>query len=682
MRHSTIAVSAFVGLLSLGACGQKNLGSTLAPPDQSASEALGQGAGQCTDVGTVAEPYVVDLRGTERSHLEAAMSEGLALVRYDCNGLEVLKGCSVEGITSNPYSFVAVSMKEDQVQIETLDQLKANLPASAATLEGELSSGAAIDIGLMMVGKRSTQKSTVIASELEGPGCEGATHFVREAIVGAFAVDKGTQGRARAAAEIFGASAAAGSEANKRVANRDGDPDACRSVRPGDRDLPESCRSAITILLYPVHEQAPPSEQLAAGDAEGSDEAALTALEAKCPDGFVRSQGKCARASEVRSFECKPGDREQCQQQCDAGNPGSCYHLALLERDRDAKRRLFERACDDPDGPADACTAAAHAIWFVDDRDDRDPKRYVELLTKGCDRGDSRGCQTLGTAQVGGLGIPKNVSEGLSKIERACGMGSRFACQSLATKLVETGVDPKRGLSMIDRLCSDGGRTECSAAANLYRSGRSIAKDHRKELGYRVKACELGLLHECRSVGDMHRTGTGTKKDRTRAMAFYDRACNPPEGAGLPRPPGAKPGTYGDSGACRELGRLQLAKSPPKAEATFVRGCDPSHGVLVQACADLGRLYAKGAKGVKKDRSKAQSILRQACDKRHRDSCLALGDLLESVDSGVAKAFYGEQCEQARGFGDMCKAFARLGGTPPRPAPPSGPPGPPRPPKS
>ncbi len=648
-----------VTLLTL-ACGTKNLGSKIAPDDPSATEALGQSS-QCTDTGTVAEPYVVDLRGADRSHLEAVMTESIALVRFDCNGLSVLKGCTVKNSAPNPYTFVGVSMKEDQVQIDTLDQLKANLPASAVKLEGELTSGAAIDIGLVMVGRKSVPNDVVTREDLTGPGCEGATHFVRSAIVGAFAVEKGTKGKARVAAEIFKAGVDAGSEANKRVANRDGKPEECGQAKPGDPSPPEQCRAAITIELYPIADEKPVmAEGEAEGGAEKKDEAPK-ALEAKCPPGMVRAAGKCAPPDQVASFQCKPGNYDECKAQCDRGNAGSCYNYATMirfdgpngkwKKDPERAQQLLEKACEANDGPAAACTAASF------DYIASDSKRSAALLGRGCDRGDANACSNLGNMlMTGRKDVPKNVDSGIRYLERACGMGSMSGCGSLSRQLVTSKVDPERGRSLLDRSCKSGNGYDCSTLAGFYQSG-SLPGGPGKAVDYYTQACDLKQPMACAAAGNLLVEGKKpVKRDPTKARKLFEKGCPAP----LP-PPKYTPMA---ADACKGLAELHLTgaggaeKSAAQAETVLKRGCTDK---MFMTCAELANLYFKGGKGLNADPAKGEALLRQRCDATPTDfrSCEALGKHLETTDKGIARAFYEQTCTRTK-MPSMCSARDRL----------------------
>ncbi len=654
-----LQLATLAALVLASGCGTKNVGSKLAPKDPSATEALGETIA-CTSTNTVAEPYVVDLRGADRSHLEAVMTEGIAIVRYDCEGLQVLRGCTVRG-APNPYTFVGVSMKEDQVQIDTLDQLKANLPASAVKLEAELTSGAAIDIGLVMVGRKSIRGDMVAKADLDGPGCEGATHFVRSAIVGAFAVEKGTQGKARAAAEIFGAGAAAGSEANRRVANRDGKREDCNNAHPGDPTPPEQCRAAITIELYPIVEERP---ALAEGDAEGggedSQKEAIEALDGKCANGFVRSSGKCAPASQVATYQCKPGDFDECKTQCEKGNGPSCYNYGVIlrsgtsgrERDPAAAQQVFLAACDAEDGPAKACFASAFELSKANDW-----SGYIKVLQRGCDRGDANACDMLGNTMISGRkGLDADTTRGISLLERACGMGRKGSCSQLALSLIRTKVDEERGVGLLQRSCDAGERNDCVSLGFSYDSGSmSKGKQPAEAHALRLRACDLGDVGSCTRAGQAMLAGTKPiKKDVKGAIALLEKGCPETKSDG---PMMMNPQ------ACRSLAEAHrtgqgVPASGTAAKAVLERGCS---GKRRLTCVDLATLLEEGAKGLPKDPAEADKILRHACDEKDITACTAVGKRLEKHDKGIARAFYEDACARTR-FPPLCTSAEKLGG--------------------
>ena len=111
------------------------------------------------------------------------MHDGLSVVAYDCNTIRPLPRCRAEG----SYGFVGTTTKEQVIQLDNSDELKANLPFSGAALNaklgGDMARGATLDIALVMVGKRVASRRLITTSDLQGD-CAGATHFVQSATVG------------------------------------------------------------------------------------------------------------------------------------------------------------------------------------------------------------------------------------------------------------------------------------------------------------------------------------------------------------------------------------------------------------------------------------------------------------------------------------------------------------------
>src|SRR5687767_11385080 len=123
-------------LVGLAACGGGNLAQQVAQPKaMTANEAMNEKPGapgdtSCLKVGARDTPRIVDMKGMERADLEEVMRRGVGVVAYDCNKIKLLPDCNLPG----DYGFVGVSMKKEAVQIASADEIKANLPFSAALL--------------------------------------------------------------------------------------------------------------------------------------------------------------------------------------------------------------------------------------------------------------------------------------------------------------------------------------------------------------------------------------------------------------------------------------------------------------------------------------------------------------------------------------------------------------------
>ena len=108
-------------------CGTGATGQAARPVERTAAEALGEPTSSGCQVGDNDQPLVVDWKAHERSNLEEAMQDGVAVVAYDCNSLRLLRSCRVDG----GYAFLGTSKKEELVRLNDADEVKTNLPSSA-----------------------------------------------------------------------------------------------------------------------------------------------------------------------------------------------------------------------------------------------------------------------------------------------------------------------------------------------------------------------------------------------------------------------------------------------------------------------------------------------------------------------------------------------------------------------
>ncbi|RYZ58182.1 MAG: hypothetical protein EOP08_16465, partial [Proteobacteria bacterium] len=226
------------------------------------------------------EPMIVDWQPEERGDLEISMREGLVVVGYDETGFRLLKDCHVDG----NYEFMGMTRRERVVRLESAEDVRANLPLGglglAAKLGGELEHGATLDIAMVMVGKLRTTWRTVTAKDLVGQ-CAQASHFVRGATVGAFAVDRGERSQARAVAEIFGLGAGGGTAKNSMVRIVDGQLPDCQRATPDSDKAPAQCGALIRVELLPIAASKDDAKAKALAEREPS-------LVDTCPRPLVR----------------------------------------------------------------------------------------------------------------------------------------------------------------------------------------------------------------------------------------------------------------------------------------------------------------------------------------------------------------------------------------------------------
>lgn len=508
-------------VLSLTACPNGNV---VRPEDPSYADAVG---GQSTPVIEAhGEPLVVDWRPDHRGDLEIAMKEGVAVVAYTKEGMRLLKGCHAKG----KYGFLGMTLKEQVISLEDENEIRANLPLSgvgiAGKLGGELKQGTVLNIAMALVGKHKTTNQEVPRDTLEGR-CDGATHFVSGATVGAFVLKTAARGEASTAAEVFGVGASAATSSAKDVMNKDGDITSCRKASPDEAAPPDGCTALIRLEL----------EGIAPAAAKTPPPAVKTSWAPNpCPPGMVLSAGKCAMPSAQRPHQCDPRDVADCGAQCDRGHPESCVNLGFAHErgqgaPKDVRRasQLYAKACEL--GSALGCHNAGFLLNEGEGMS-HDPAKAVGLFEKACLWGEARGCNSLGAALFAGSGIAHDLDRAGKLFQRACSGGDPAGCTNLGTLLL-TGKfgdrNPLLAASMFERACQGRDLAGCSSLASAFETGSGVQADLGRAAKLYESSCDSGYAYACYSLSVLATLGKGVPKDASRARSLLDRACQAKE---------------------------------------------------------------------------------------------------------------------------------------------------------
>ncbi len=485
------------------------------------------------------EPLVVDWQPEQRGDLEVSMKQGVAVVAYDKSGLRLLRDCKIDGT----YGFFGITTKEQVVRLESENELRANLPTFggllAAKVGGEMKSGATLDVALMMVGKLRTTWHKATRADLSGD-CAVATHFVRGATIGAFAMEQGSKATRRLAAEIFAVGASAGSSSSKIVRNVDGSATACKESDPDAPRAPKQCGALLRIELTEI-------AAAAAADAPKEKEPVKELTDAeRCIKPLVFADGKCTAAKEEEAHECTYGEGAQCTAECKKGNLESCARLSAMmlsstgvHEDLAGGVALAKSTCEK--GHSRACVIAANTVLF--NPKVLDHAAGAEMAKVACRHGDEQGCALLGLAASSGLGIPRDPAGAARAYAKGCNGGVEYACSEL-------------GL--------------------LYERADGVPRDDAKAATLHKRACDGAELVGCVNYGLSLEFGSGVKKDVKNAVRFYTRACD------------------GEPAYCIQMGAITLAgngvKADPAAALGFFRkSCGGEHPV---SCSYL-KVFAK-----------------------------------------------------------------------------------------
>ncbi|APR78647.1 Hypothetical protein A7982_03994 [Minicystis rosea] len=468
--------------------------SAVRPQEDSARTAVGERACDPKHAAGDSEPFVVDWSDKDRSSLESAMDRGVAVVKYSCEGVEILKGCSVAG----EYAYRGVSKKTKVVKLKDQAAVSANfgptmLPVS---VQAELKQGKSLDLAYAVVGNESTTVQDVTRDMLKGR-CDGATHFVFEASLGAFALGTSAAGEAKVAADVFKyGKAGASGDTSRATDTSDGDLKACDGASDAARSKTEGCKALVRVSLFAIKDGKPTKKARPHKDARS------------CAKGYAYADGACLPAAEVKAPACAPGDAEGCKVQCRAGSAASCgrFSAALIARFDNGRYGLekakrdeiaaalggleapLRDACE-KDEPA-ACTAAAYAHLVAKGSSDLLPENaqvpgFVELITKGCRGGDTIACNwavltysdaIFAKEEQASVRIPADAGKLTDIVGLGCDRGNALACLFLSSELMgnnRLALAPeeraKRTASYLLRACT-GGIAEACALGGAVRS--------------------------------------------------------------------------------------------------------------------------------------------------------------------------------------------------------------------
>ncbi|NOU29594.1 MAG: sel1 repeat family protein [Polyangiaceae bacterium] len=579
-----VSVVPFLLLAATSACGGA-AGEAIRPKDFTASGVTAMNsAPACSGDPRLAKPLIVDLDADARLDLEASMDKQLVVVAYDCNQLRVLPACSAG---RSKYEYAGVSRKEQVVQMKSQDDLSVNLPLSAGKLGSDLTSGKAIDLALVMVGRRSTTLARVEQDDLVG-NCEGATHYLQSAYLGAFSMATGSVGKVAVVADLFKVGASAKSASDRKSANSDGSLEACHTSSPRAADPPDECRTPLRVELQPIHRVAAATSS-ATGSADDADKTAPKKKEKEkeksdretkvqenpCREGYVFAEGVCTKAQD-QAHLCDPKNAAECRAQCDKGSGASCMNLGAILRKQKAPPseceavfkkgcdhgvadscaewgnyvmpndiekkdkpdmarvkkglEIWKRACDD--GSADGCNRAGGWLDMEDTVIKRDTPLAVTYMERGCKLGDGTSCAEASAMYLDGdNGIPKDTKKAMSLLVRACDGGDATQCGSLAdflaTGLFDVAKDPEGAVKAAHAAC-DLDVDECEASIDTV---KKLAGKQADAFAIATQGCERGALKICRLQGDMYWTGRGTTKDPVKAKASWTKACKDGKGS-------------------------------------------------------------------------------------------------------------------------------------------------------
>ncbi len=246
-RHPAVVLPFLLALVSaLGAgCGPGNV----IAKNKTISEVDDQQA-TCKVAKDPLNPLIVEWPATSKVALDSASKRGIVVVSYAGCTLKVLNECHAKG----DYEYTGVTPARDKIDISSQDDLYARLPLGAVNLKGELDSGSSLKLDYIAVGQRVSKEAP---TELEGEGCEGATHYIRTITLGAYALDASAKAEAGASVDVGNAGAGGRRKEGDRRLRGSGDVDKCAGESPKSEGAATDagCGAPLQLDLAPLRNQ-------------------------------------------------------------------------------------------------------------------------------------------------------------------------------------------------------------------------------------------------------------------------------------------------------------------------------------------------------------------------------------------------------------------------------------------
>lgn len=218
------------------------------------TEVPGGASPVCTEGRLPTEPDLMAWDSSSRANLAAMHEEGVIAVRYQLDGCEpkltVLPNCI--GPQEPDYEYKPYSATDKKIARST-QELFAELPLGAASLRGKLGRDRAVRTDYALVGLLTLPPASSWRREdLQGTGCQDATHVVARIYLGGFALASGNATEIEAAASFFAIGNAGAAHQSQRIeVQTEGEEDACIKARTTG-DSQRMCNVPLRIGLIPL----------------------------------------------------------------------------------------------------------------------------------------------------------------------------------------------------------------------------------------------------------------------------------------------------------------------------------------------------------------------------------------------------------------------------------------------
>ena len=202
--------------------------------------------------------------------------------------------------------------------------------------------------------------------------------------------------------------------------------------------------------------------------------------------------------------------------------------LAASERTRTKKPT---RVTLDEAKAAEEKAIKLHRESCKDNDSATDCKKYLELLTAGCDKNDGDRCNELGDLLIDGAkGVPEDDKASTKAYLKSCEVGTLNGCTGAGLAYAKgwgTEVDEARAKELYEKACSgkspDG--DGCRHLGDLYQKGHGVPADSAKAAQLYELGCQAEEPKACGALGKKLVEGDGIATDRARGIGLLEQAC-------------------------------------------------------------------------------------------------------------------------------------------------------------
>ena len=223
-------------------------------------------------------------------------------------------------------------------------------------------------------------------------------------------------------------------------------------------------------------------------------------------------------------------------------------------------------------------------------------KNYLSWLTKAAEMGDADAQNRVGVCYYNGEGTKKDIKRAEYWQLKAANQGNIHAMNNL--RILYFDQDNIEESLKWTRMGAEHGQIECQyELGGAYKNGKGVKEDIDQAAYWYKMAADNGHKSACNQLAVIYHN---EKEDYAKALYYLNKAAE-----------------LGDENAFFNLGYIYehgngTEKSYTKAEEYYKKALEYDNSLTNSARYRLGVIYYEGREGVKKDKKKGESLLKEA----------------------------------------------------------------------